>query len=156
MDVEERWRNIRWGLMNSSRCTVAQLERRRKELLAEWARLKEERRALERERDIWLWDGPRPVPVERWPFCFVPGRMKRRWREADRANDRSGRPVDRTIGATATRRSWSEVLGSVIREDAVVRIRHRYDDEPALLVRESRFRELERAVREGPAAGAAG
>ena len=149
VDADDRWRAIRWGLLRSSRCTVVQLERRRKELLAEWARLKEERRALERERDIWLWDGPRPVPAATWPFCFVPGRMKRRWREADRDNDSTGRPVDRTIGATAMRRRWFELLAAVIRDDTVVRIRHRYEDEPAVLMRESRFREMERAITAG-------
>jgi len=72
--------------------------------------------------------------------------MRRTWREADRVNDLAGFPVHRTIGATETRNNWSSVLYGAIRQDEVIRIRHQHQDEPVLLMRESRFRALERAV----------
>lgn len=78
------------------------------------------------------------------PFCFARGRMKIRWREADRCSDREGRPADETVGATSARRDWARILRSTIVHGELVRIRHQYHDEPALLVPESVFRSLER------------
>lgn len=72
--------------------------------------------------------------------------MRRTWRQADRANDRAGFPVHRTVGSTETRKNWSDILHSVIGDDHVIRIRHQHCDEPAILVTESRFRALERAA----------
>lgn len=80
-------------------------------------------------------------------YCYVLRRMRRSWREADRRADREGRPADLTIGSTRTRRNWSEVLYRVMDEGAVIRIRHHYVDEPALLVPESLFRSLEASAR---------
>lgn len=82
-------------------------------------------------------------------YCYVLRRMRRSWREADRRSDREGRAADLTIGSTRTRRNWSEVLHRVMEEGAVIRIRHHYVDEPALLVPESAFRELEARARSG-------
>ena len=110
-----------------------------------WCRVREARVHLERAKRNWYDDSPRPVDRGR-PFCFVLRRMRRTWREADRANDRAGFPVHRTVGSTDARRNWSDVLGGVIRADEVIRIRHQHDDEPAILIRESRFRALERAA----------
>lgn len=81
------------------------------------------------------------------PFCFARRRMKIRWREADRRSDREGRPADETVGATSARRAWARILRSTIVHGALVRIRHQYHDEPALLVSESVFRNLERRAR---------
>jgi hypothetical protein len=69
--------------------------------------------------------------------------MKRQWREHDRAADRRGLTVNATVGSTNARKTWFELLNSVIGDDHVIRIRHRYFDEPVLLLRESRFRDLE-------------
>jgi hypothetical protein len=69
--------------------------------------------------------------------------MKRRWREQDRTADRQGLAANATIGSTKARRTWFGLMTTVIRDDHVIRIRHRYFDEPVLLVRESRFRDLE-------------
>lgn len=131
-----------WYLPTSSNCTPVQLERLRRSLLDSWEELERERIDFERRKRAWLEDSPRPVDVNK-PFCFVASRMKRRWREHDRAADRQGPPVDKTIGSTDARRSWFRLLSDVIVDDQVIRIRHRYFDEPAILLRESRFRDRE-------------
>lgn len=77
-------------------------------------------------------------------YCFHPYRMKRRWREADRAADARGRPADRTLGSTEARSRWFAVLGEVLERDRIVRVRHTSYDGPALIVSEARYRELER------------
>lgn len=105
---------------------------------------------LWRERQRWFEDSPSSWERQHRRFCFVLACMPRRWREADRRNDKRGRSADRTVGSTDARREWFPLLGGVLKSDRLIRIRHRYFDEPALLVRESTFRELERA-----AAGAA-
>jgi len=79
--------------------------------------------------------------------------MKRTWREAARANDLAGIAVHRTIGATEARRSWSSVLRGIMWDDQVIRIRHQHCDEPAILISESRFREIERAAAADAAGG---
>lgn len=76
-------------------------------------------------------------------YGYVLLRMRRSWRKADRRFDSTGRPADLTIGSTRTRRNWSEVLHRVIAEGAIIRIRHRYVEEPALLVPENVFRDIE-------------
>lgn len=73
--------------------------------------------------------------------------MKIRWRRADDRRDRSGRPVDRTVGSTRARAQWFQLLQRVLGEDAVIRIRHTAHDDPAVLVRESRWRALEDRAR---------
>lgn len=70
-------------------------------------------------------------------------RMKRTWREADRQADANGTPVSRTLGSSQARREWFEILTGVLLGDDIIRIRHRYYDEPAILIRESLFRRLE-------------
>jgi hypothetical protein len=143
---------LRYEFLRLSSCTPAQLERARRQLYRSWSALRQERAALETDRRIWFGDSPRPVDPER-PFCFVPYRMKRSWRERDRSADETGFPVHETIGSTNARREWFGLLTGVIAEDRVVRIRHRYCDEPAILLRESRFRDLELRSRhrwEGP------
>lgn len=102
-------------------------------------------KALERDKRLWFESAPRRVDPER-PFCFELDRMKRKWREADRSADRSGFPAHRTVGSTRARQDWFALLSVVLRDDEVVRIRHRRHDEPALLMRESGFRELEKAA----------
>jgi len=67
------------------------------------------------------------------PFCFELDRMKRSWREADRSADRSGFPVHRTVGSSRARQDWFGLLSDVLCDDQVVRVRHRSQDEPALL-----------------------
>jgi hypothetical protein len=118
------------------------LERLRRELQRSWKRLEVERAALEREKRAWFEDGPRPSSKIR-PFCFVEYRMKRRWRDQDRSADISGLTVNETIGSTNARRAWFRLLDAVIAQDQVIRVRHRHHDEPAILLRESRFRSLE-------------
>lgn len=125
-----------------STCTPVHLERVRRALIDSWEALESERAALERQKQIWLSDSPRPVDPTR-PFCFEASRMKRQWREHDRAADRQGLAVHATIGSTRARMKWFELLSNVIGDDHVIRIRHRYFDEPVLLLRESRFRDLE-------------
>ncbi|MCL7978715.1 MAG: hypothetical protein M8865_02365 [marine benthic group bacterium] len=114
----------------------------RRDLIDSWEKLERERAAFERQKQIWFNDSPRPVDASR-PFCFVATRMKRTWREHDRAADRRGLTVNATVGSTNARKTWFELLSSVIGDDHVIRIRHRYFDEPVLLLRESRFRDLE-------------
>ena len=99
---------------------------------------------LERDKRLWFESTPRRVDPER-PFCFELERMKRKWRQADRSADRSGLPAHRTVGSTRARQDWFALLSAVLRDNEVVRVRHRCHDEPALLMRESRFRELEKA-----------
>lgn len=88
-------------------------------------------------------------------YCFHPYRMKIRWREMDRRRDRSGRTVDRTIGSTRARRVWFQLLHRVIGRGEIVRIRHTAHDEPAVLLRESRWRALERLAHDDRATAAA-
>lgn len=140
-----RWERIRINRLRSSMCTHAQLEKTKRMVYESWCRVREARIHLERAKRNWYEESPRPVDRGR-PFCFVLRRMKRSWREADRANDRMGFPVHRTVGATEARRNWSAVLGDVIAHDEVLRIRHQHCDQPAILVSESRFRALERAA----------
>lgn len=106
--------------------------------------MRAERRALERDKRAWFDASPRPVNDSERPFCFVLERMKLRWRKADRLADTDGRPVDRTVGSTRARQRWFDLLSAVLHSDEVIRVRHRYWDEPAILMRESRYRSLER------------
>ena len=108
-----------------------------------WLALRIERVALARDKRDWFGAAPRPVDPEH-PFCFALDRMKRIWRERDRHADTSGFPVHRTIGSTNARIEWFRILTAVIENDEVIRVRHRYFDEPVILSRESRFRALER------------
>ncbi|MFQ5528992.1 MAG: hypothetical protein ACE5FP_01455 [Gemmatimonadota bacterium] len=70
--------------------------------------------------------------------------MRRTWRDADRAADLAGLAVHRTVGSTRARKEWFLLLSEAVNRDEVIRIRHKSYDEPAVLMRESRFRELER------------
>ncbi|MEE9576423.1 MAG: hypothetical protein V3W35_03340 [Gemmatimonadota bacterium] len=136
---------LRFHLLRLSSCTTAQVERRAREVLRGWRKLRAERKALERDKRLWFESTPRRVDPER-PFCFELDRMKRKWREADRSADRSGFPAHRTVGSSRARQDWLALLSVVLCDDEVVRVRHRCHDEPALLMRESRFRELEKAA----------
>jgi len=142
-DMGFEW--IRFHRLQFSNRTPAQLEKAARHLRRSWARLREAREALQRARYNWYDASPRPVEPNR-PFCFVIRRMRRTWRDADRAHDREGFPAHYTIGSTETRRTWSTVLLAVVDDDRVIRIRHALRDEPALLITESRFRALERAA----------
>lgn len=82
--------------------------------------------------------------LRRRPFCFAIRRMRIVWREADRHYDDIGRPASLTIASSRVRRDWADVLWLVMEGDAMVRVRHQHRDEPAILIAESRFRELER------------
>lgn len=145
MRDEHRWEPILFNRLRSSRCTHVHIEKAARRLYRSWNRVRAARLSLERAKRNWYGAAPRPVDPGR-PFCFVLRRMKRTWREADRANDLSGIAAHRTIGATEARRSWSSVLRAIMRDDEVIRIRHQHCDEPAILISESRFRELERAA----------
>lgn len=136
---------IRFHRLQFSSRTPVQLERAARHLRRSWARLREARESLQRAKRNWYEAAPRPIQPNR-PFCFVIRRMKRSWRDADRARDRTGFPAHRTVGTTEVRRTWSTVLLDVVDRNRVIRIRHALRDEPALLVAESRFRELERAA----------
>lgn len=157
-----RWERLRINRLRSSRCTHVQLEKTKRMVYESWLRVREARIHLERAKRNWYDDSPRPVNRGR-PFCFVLRRMRRTWRQADRANDIAGFPVHRTVGSTETRRHWSGILHSVIGNDHVIRIRHQHCGEPAILISESRFRALERTAPDAmtrreevaPAAGAA-
>lgn len=140
-----RWERLRINRLRSSTCTHVQLEKTKRMVYESWRRVREARIHLERAKRNWYDDAPRPVDRGR-PFCFVLRRMRRTWRQADRANDRAGFPVHRTVGSTATRRNWADILHSVIGENQVIRIRHQHCDEPAILITESRFRALERTA----------
>ena len=142
-----RWERLRTNRLRSSKCTHVQLEKTKRMVYESWLRVREARIHLERAKRNWYDDSPRLVNRGR-PFCFVLRRMRRTWRQADRANDRAGFPVHRTVGSSETRRNWAEILHSVIGEDHVIRIRHQHRDEPAILITESRFRALERAAPE--------
>ncbi len=141
-DGRERFR---FHLRRLSSCTPVQVEGRAREVFRAWLELRAERKALEREKRIWFESAPRRVDPVR-PFCFELDRMKRNWRQADRSADRSGFPARRTVGSTRARQDWFGLLSVVLHDDEVVRVRHRYHDEPALLMRESRFRELEKTA----------
>lgn len=130
-------------LRRSSTCTPVQVERWAKEVHAAWLELVAEREAFERDKRNWLGSSPRRLDPVR-PFCFVLYRMKRKWREADRRADRSGFPVHRTVGSTQARQDWFRLLSAVLCDNEMIRVRHRYHDEPAILMSESRFRRLER------------
>lgn len=69
---------------------------------------------------------------------------KLRWREADQKADEDGRPARLTLWAAEARHNFFTLLARAINRDEMFRIRHRYWDEPCLLVRESRYRDLER------------
>lgn len=83
----------------------------------------------------------------RHPYCFAIQRMRVVWRKADRHYDETGRPVNLTIASSRARRDWSDVLWLVMDGNYLVRVRHQHRDEPAIIVTESRFRELERRAR---------
>lgn len=140
-----QWERLRINRLRSSRCTHVQLEKTKRMVYESWLRVREARIHLERAKRNWYDDSPRPVNRGR-PFCFVLRRMRRTWRQADRANDCAGFPVHRTVGSTETRRNWSEILHAVMGDDHVIRIRHQNCDQPAILITESRFRALERAA----------
>lgn len=143
MDIDDLRERMRFGFLRSSTCTPARIERRRREVLGSWERLRAERRALELDKRAWFDASPRPVDDAARPFCFVLERMKLKWRKADRLADTEGRPVDRTVGSTRARQQWFDLLSTVLHGDQVIRVRHRYWDEPAVLMRESRYRALE-------------
>lgn len=94
------------------------------------------------------WEGDGPGASSAAP-CFDRSRMKRKWLEADRRSDASGCPASETVSTSRARRYWSELVHQVLVGNAVVRIRHHDFDEPALLVRESRFRTMEREAAGG-------
>jgi hypothetical protein len=146
MQDDERRERFRFNTLRfPSRCTPVQVERRAREVFAAWLDLRAERKALDRDKRIWLDDAPRRLDPLR-PFCFVLERMKRKWREADRRSDRSGLPVHRTVGSTRAREDWFGLLSAVLLDDDVIRVRHRSYDGPAVLMSESRFRALEKAA----------
>lgn len=147
MTEETRFEWIRFHRLRSSSCTHVQLEKAAQTVYRSWLRIRTARRHLQRAKRNWYDDAPRPVDRAR-PFCFVLRRMKRAWREADRRHDLAGFAAHRTLGATRARNNWSSTLAAVIADDQMIRIRHQYHDEPALLIRESRFRALERATRD--------
>jgi hypothetical protein len=146
MSNDHGTKHLRFHFLRHSSCTPGQVERRAREVFRSWLKLREERKALERDRRIWLESAPRRVDPMR-PFCFELDRMKRNWRDADRRADLSGFPAHRTVGSTRARADWFRLLSAVLLDDELIRVRHRYHDEPALLVLESRFRELEKAAR---------
>lgn len=111
-----------------------------------WDRVCAAKKHLDRAKRHWYDGSPRPVVDPGRPFCFVLRRMRRSWRDADRLNDVTGLAVHRTVGASETRRHWSEVLRRVLDDDEVIRIRHQHADEPAILITEARFRALERTA----------
>jgi len=82
--------------------------------------------------------------LRRQPYCFEIRRMRIVWRKADQHYDEAGRPANLTIASSRARRDWAELLWVVMEGDCLVRIRHQHRDEPAILVSESRFRDLER------------
>lgn len=82
--------------------------------------------------------------LRRRPFCFEIRRMRIVWRKVDRHYDQIGHPAHLTMASSRVRRDWADVLWLVMEADALVRVRHQHRDEPAILVAESRFRELER------------
>ncbi len=137
------WRPSRFSRLRASNRTHVQVERAARIVYRSWARVCEAKKHLDCAKRNWYNDSPRPIVDPGRPFCFVLRRMKRSWREADRHNDLSGFPVNRTVGASEARRNWSEVLNGVIANDQVVRIRHQHADEPAILITEARFRALE-------------
>lgn len=147
MDSNDRSarRHIRW--LRSSSCTTVRLERRRRALIRGWQELIRERAALARDKEAWFrpcGSGDRRRQPRR--FCFVLRRMKRTWREADRRNDATGRPVGVTVGSSDARARWFDLLRRVLEADELVRVRHQYFDEPVLLVTEEHYRELETAA----------
>lgn len=153
MSNDHGTKHLGFHFLRHSSCTAVQVERRAREVFRSWLKLREERKVLERDRRIWFESSPRRVDPMR-PFCFELDRMKRNWREADRSADLSGLPAHRTVGSTRAREDWFRLLSTVLLDDELIRVRHRYHDEPALLVRESRFRELENAARAWRASGA--
>ena len=144
MDIEEAAARRRIGFLRTSTRTAVQVERQREALIRGWLGLIRERASLARDKAAWF----RPYGTNgRKPprrFCFVLHRMKLEWREADRRRDTTGRPADATVGSTEARRTWFEVLHQVLGDGAIVRVRHRSFDEPALVVPEKHYRELER------------
>lgn len=152
MDDDHEHERIRRNSLRFCKCTPVHLERRRRELNRAWHAIQAARKRLARSKQIWFDDAPPPLSAER-RFCFVLQRMKRKWREADRAADLSGFAAHRTVGSTKARRDWFLLLTQVLDDDDVIRIRHRSYDEPAVLIRESRFRELEGGVTGFPARG---
>jgi len=80
MQNDERRERFRFNILRlpSTRTTVL-VERRAREVHAAWLDLRAERKALERDKRIWLDSAPRRLDPER-PFCFVLTRMKRKWR----------------------------------------------------------------------------
>lgn len=82
--------------------------------------------------------------LRRDPYCFTIRRMRVVWRRADQHYDETGQAADLTVASSLARRDWSELLWLVMDGDYLIRVRHQHRDEPAILVSESRFRELER------------
>ena len=152
MDDYDQYPRIRPSPLHSSSCTPVHLEGRRRQLIRAWHAIHAARKRLAHSKQIWFDDAPPPLNVER-RFCFVLRRMKRKWREADRAADLSGLAVHLTVGSTKARRDWFSLLTRVLDDDNVIRIRHRYYDEPAVLISESRFRNMEGAETRFPARG---
>lgn len=140
------WRPSRFSRLLSSNCTRARIEIIARRVYRSWARVCAAKKHLERAKRHWYDGSPRPIVDAGRPFCFVLRRMRKTWRDADRKNDLIGFAVNRTVGATETRRNWSEVLNRVLADDEVIRIRHQHADEPAILITEARFRALERTA----------
>lgn len=143
--MAEYQRFERYRFSSFSNCTPVQLEKRARQLRRAWRALHQARSRLARDKRLWLGAAPRPSDPAR-PFCFVLRRMKRTWRDADRAADLAGLAVHRTVGSTDARKEWFLILSRTLDRDEVVRIRHRSHDEPVVIMRESRFRTLERAA----------
>ena len=142
MDDYDRHQLMRTDSLRSCNCTPVHLERRRQQLNRAWRAIHAARKRLARSKQIWFDNAPRPLPHNR-PFCFVLRRMRRMWREADRAADLSGLAVHQTIGSTDARITWFPLLNRVLADDDVIRIRHRSFDDPVILLKESRFRRME-------------
>jgi len=151
MQDDNRWERFRFNILRlPSTRTPVHVERRAREVHTAWLELGAERKAFERDKRIWLDSAPRRLDPVR-PFCFVLERMKRKWRQADRRADRSGFPVQRTVGSAKARDDWFRLLSAVLCDDEVIRVRHRYHDGPAILMSESRFRALETGAGLSPA-----
>lgn len=85
--------------------------------------------------------------LRRHPYCFAIRRMRFVWRRADEHYDETGRAADLTIASSRARRDWSDLIWLVMNGNYLVRVRHQHRDEPAIILTESRFRELERLAR---------
>lgn len=156
MPIDEERAHRRIGFLQSSTCTPVHVDRHRRDLVRGWCELLREHADLARQKAAWFHPyGSKARWGERL-FCFVPRRMKWKWRKADRHSDTTGRPADVTVGSTDARKRWFELLRRAIDRDQIVRVRHRYRDEPALLVSEEHYRSLERAADDDPLRGLLG